>query len=243
MTGRRMIFVAVGASILVVVLVFVMYFWDGSSDHEITLPSPAVSDSANDDNSMSQVEIQPDNVQAVIATLEQRDNYTRTMQVESFWGDGESAVYTVSVWAYEGLMRMQITGAVEKDMILTGDSVYIWYDGAAPVYQGTLEESTAQIDAFQMIPSYEDVLELDASSIQAAGYVEYEGQYCICVQALTAVLDYVETYYISTTTGLLVGAETYEGETLIYRMSETNFAEYAGQEGQFTLPDGQVIRP
>ena len=53
-----------------------------------------------------------------------------------------------------------------------------------------------------------------------------------------SVKGYENEIYVSVTTGLLMSASTYDGSTLIYRMSSSEPELTAPDEALFTVPDG-----
>lgn len=95
----------------------------------------------------------------------------------------------------------------------------------------------------QRIPTYEDVLELEQDAIAAAGYEEKGGLACIYVETGEDALGYVEKYWVSVDSGLLVCAEQWKGEELTYRMTSYAVSTDRTLFGltEFALPDGTVL--
>ena len=67
------------------------------------------------------------------------------------------------------------------------------------------------------------------------------GLSCIYVETVIPQLDYVEKYWVSTENGLLVSAETWKKDTLIYRMTGYSVEQPVRSDADFTLPDGRLI--
>ena len=169
---------------------------------------------------LTQVEVNPDTVQSVIATLNRPDSYSRTLQVFNYWeGGGRTA--EIRVWAKSGLLRLSIIGAErEVNYLLDGETLTLWY-GSDSDRRYTYTGADARLgDTLQRIPTYEDILSLDPAAIQRAGCARTEdGKWRILVEARDQLFGYLDIYSISLDTGLLVEAEQWEGDTLIYRMT------------------------
>jgi hypothetical protein len=79
--------------------------------------------------------------------------------------------------------------------------------------------SRGDADKYQHLLTYEDILTLDPDQITDAGYTEYGGESCIFAEYRAGTLGYIYRIYVSVKTGLLMGAESYDGNTVIYRMT------------------------
>lgn len=64
---------------------------------------------------------------------------------------------------------------------------------------------------------------------------------CVYVAVEVEDLSYVEEYWISVDTGLLVHAESRKGEEVFYRMSGYTVETPATPGQTFALPDGTVL--
>ena len=222
---------ALAAVIILVVLAAVLYSFSMNlfgPTPELVLPDPDATASTGPSAEPSGgqggvlVEVSPQTVQSLIASLSRYESYSRTAAVEYF--DGGQSVGTASarVWADGGWIRTDVTlasGRVEH-AILGDGRLWLWYDRESTVYQGPAEDLSA--DLIQRVPTYEDVLALDKQSISAAGYVE--------------------RYWISETSGLLMAAETEKDGELVYTMSSQEVVSPLDQAaGVFALPDGTQL--
>jgi hypothetical protein len=166
------------------------------------------------------------------------------MMAERFW-QGGNAVDNLSAVVSDGALALKSSsGGVTKNIIVTDKNVYVWYAGDRTPYVGTLEspeDARRAVDAYQMLPTYEDVLELDKKSITDAGYISYNGENCIFVEYVSGQLGYRAVCYISVELGLLTGVNEYDGETLIYKLTagECDVAPPVGDA--FVLPDGTRV--
>lgn len=215
---------------------------------EIILADPDATDSqgtgGNETGAQSGilVEVTPQTVQSVVAYMERYESYSRTVTVEYREGGTSLGTVTAQVWADDGWVRADTTlasGMVEHSIVGDGQ-LWLWYDEGEAVYTGPAADMTA--DLMQRLPTYEDVLLLSQDEITDAGYVERDGQLCIYVEAKFSALGYLERYWISETSGLLMAAETEKDGSVVYAMSSYEVVSPAEEEYRtFQLPDGTVL--
>lgn len=187
------------------------------------------------------VEVTPQTVQSVIATLARPESYYREMTLESFWEEGKGAVTTAKVWVDKGYTRIDATlpDATREHTIVGGGRRYRWYNNDSNWFESDAGEHDG--DLMQRIPTYEDVLNLETDAITAAGYEEKGGLNCVYVEVADQELGYLERYWVSVERGLLVAAETLKGERIVLRVS-AYLVEIPVRSGAvFTLPDGTVL--
>ena len=96
--------------------------------------------------------------------------------------------------------------------------------------------NSLEADQWLRCLSYEDLLELPETDIFTASYELYNGESCIYVEYDSGELDYTNCVYISTVTGLLMAAETYDATGLIYSMSSGTVSLSTPDEGMFIPP-------
>lgn len=239
---------ALAAVIVCVVLAAVLYSFFRiliPSAPQLTLADPdasaAVEPSDRPGDSIA-VEVTPQTVQRLVASLERYESYSRSVSVEYFDEGQPVGAVNAQVWVDGGWSRTSValaSGSVEHSIVGDGQ-LWLWYGGDGRVYSGPAGELTA--DLMQRLPTYETVLSLDKDSITAAGYELWGGQPCVYVEARTPALGYLERYWISENSGLLVAAEMEEDGATIYSMSSQEVVSPLDQaEGAFTLPDGTVL--
>lgn len=187
------------------------------------------------------VAVTADTVQSVIVTLTRPESYSRQVLTETF-GNG-TAVGTVNadVITDEGWTQVTASlksGQVEHSLIGEKD-FYLWYNRDKQAQHYDADGATA--DLAQHIPTYEDVLALEKTSITATGYEERGGIACIYVETYVEELGQYERYWVSVNTGLLVSSETVKDERLVYRMTAYEVVVPAVPGTVFSLPDGTVI--
>lgn len=236
--------------IIVVVLAAVVYSFFlnlfGPTPH-LELPDPDASQSVDPmDGESGQpegvvVEVTPQTVQSLIASLERYESYRRTVTAEYFSGGQSLGTVTAQVWADGGWVRASAalsSGAVEHSIVGDG-TLWLWYEGGAKVYSGPAADKAA--DLSQRLPTYEEVLALDKRDITAAGYEERNGQPCVYVEAKT-FQNNTERYWVSVDSGLLVASETEQDGAVVYTMNSGDVVSPLDQRSDiFTLPDGTVL--
>lgn len=214
---------------------------------KIVLPTPAASAAPGGDpgadSGVVLVDVTPETVQAVIGeTLTRPESYLRTVTIEDFWGEGESGVTTAQVWVDGGwtMTEASLPGGAVRHTIVGDGRFWLWYSGDRTPVTGPADSRSADLEG-QRIPTYEDVLDLETADIAAAGYEERGGLACIYVETAPDALGYVERYWVSVDSGLLVSAETAQDGVLTYRMTAYAVERPAPAGTDFALPDGTVL--
>ena len=184
------------------------------------------------------VEVNPQTVQSVIATLDRPESYSRSIRINTYW-DGGSSTSLIRIWAKNSLVRMNVLGmGEEKNLLLEDNTLILWYGNDTSrlfTYRG---DDPHLADSLQRIPTYEDILTLDPSAIRDAGCATTaEGKWQIVVAAVDQDFGYLNTYYISLETGLLEAAEQWDGETCVYSMSAGEADLSAPDDQLFLLPE------
>lgn len=191
---------------------------------------------------MTLVEVTPDTVQEVITKLERYASYSRTITVEYLNGDAVAGTLTASVMVDGGWTRADVVEQNgRKEHTIVGDGIrWLWYDNERRYIE--TEASQAAADLIQRIPTYEDVLEVDRARITAASYELRGGLPCVYVEVHEPELDYLERFWVSVESGLLVSSETVREGAVVYRMSSYQVESPLSEaESGFTLPDGTVL--
>lgn len=213
---------------------------------EINLPDLRPDSSTGDisitpDDQVVRVDVTPQTVQAVIASLERAASYYRQMSVQTSWqgGSGTTSVYTWADDEYTFVRSVLPTGTT-RFFLSDRDSVYYWYGGSAS--WRTAPANSLSADLTQRVPTYEDVLLLDPKSISDAGYSTYGEYPCIYVETKANELGYLERYWVGVDSGLLIAAQTMKGDEVIYSLNATSPIQTpCPTDAVFTLPDGTVL--
>lgn len=220
----------------------------GQEDYQIKLPdltddaatNPSGDQSDPGDQSI-RIEVTPETVQSVIATLDRPRSYYREIDLE-LWADVDTtALSTAQVWVDGSWTRSTVTtpgGVIQHNLVGEGTR-WLWYEGNEKVLSFPADESIA--DAVQRIPTYEDVLEMPKEQITATGYETYAGADCVYVETEQEDLNSRERYWISVSDGLLVAAERVKDDLVVYRMTAQSTVSPAPLDSSFALPDGTVL--
>lgn len=187
------------------------------------------------------LEVTADTVQRVVATLERPESYARTITTETIGEDGTVGQTTAQVVVDGGWTQVTATlpdGRV-CHTIVGEETRYVWYDNQRSWQEYPAQERSA--DLSQRLPTYEDVLAVLRSDIVDAGYQTSGDLPCIYVAVEEEELGYVEEYWISVDTGLLVRSESRKGDEVFYRMSGYTVETPAAQGLTFALPDGTAL--
>lgn len=130
---------------------------------EVVLPDVNQEAVSTEGRDFLPVEVRPDTVQSVIASLSRPESYYRQLTVRLFWAGGSSAD-PVEIWADGGYVRTAITTGGSTQYRLVGEGkLRLWYAGDRAWQEVDAGDDTA--DLAQRIPTYEDVLELDTEQI------------------------------------------------------------------------------
>lgn len=247
MAGRRItLFAVVGALVIALAVLAAMFFGGRGETAEVKLPAADAQQSSGEETDVSvdnadiaAVTVTRENVQAVIRMLDRAEEYYRMISVLSVWQDGNTS-WQVETWQLDEKCRVTLkNNKGQRNVLVDGDAFYLWYAGDESCYSGSTADFGGKerlMDEFQMIATYEDVLELDAEDILRAEHVTYGGESCIFVEAVTGKLGYRDMYWISLATGLLTAAQTWDGDEMIYGMQTISYVASTPPEEVFELP-------
>lgn len=244
---------AVWAMVITIVILIAVFsgfwltlFWKETPEVVLPAADPTATQVPPDDDELGAggdilVEVDPQTVQAVVATLSRPESYYREITRETFWGEDGVATSTAQVWVDGGYTRIdsQLPDGTVEHTIVGGGKRYRWYDDQWSYYSVDAGEDDA--DLMQRIPTYEDILALDIADITATGYEAKGDLGCIYVETAQDVSGYRERYWVSVDQGLLVAAETVKDEQVVLRISAYS-VEIPVRDGTgFTLPNGTVL--
>ena len=206
---------------------------------EVVLPDVNQEAVSTEGRDFLPVEVRPDTVQSVIASLSRPESYYRQLTVRLFWAGGSSAD-PVEIWADGGYVRTAITTGGSTQYRLVGEGkLRLWYAGDRAWQEVDAGDDTA--DLAQRIPTYEDVLALPLEQIILADYRMVSDVRCIYVETAEDDWGYTQRYWVSVDTGLLVVAERLQAGETVYRMASLAVDEAAPDTQNFVLPDGTAL--
>lgn len=204
-------------------------------------PTPAAPTASEGAGDYRRVEVTEETVQRVVATLERPESYARTITVETTGEDGTVGRTTAQVMVDGGWTRVTATlpdGRV-CHTIVGEEKRYVWYDEQRVWQEYPAQERSA--DLSQRLPTYEDVLAVVRSDIVDAGYAASGDLPCVYVAVEVEELGYVEKYWVSVDTGLLVRSESSKAGEVFYSMSGYTVETPVAPGQTFALPDGTIL--
>lgn len=209
----------------------------------VILPTltPIPTDAGGGERDYTRVEITLDTVQQVVATLERPESYARTITVETLGADGSFGSAEANVTVDNGwtMTNLDLPDGRTQHSVIGEGKRYVWY-GSERVWQ-EYEAGERSADLSQRLPTYEDVLEADRESIVYAEYALSGSLPCVYIAVAEEELGYVESYWVSVDTGLLVHAESSKDGQVFYRMSGYTVETPATPGLTFSLPDGTAL--
>lgn len=219
------------------VIVFALFFMGRDPNTAgVSLPSPGQDDGSGEDyTGPERITLSPDNVLAAIAELERAESYSCTVTVEDYWPGGGGSSAELQVWVDSGSVRVRgQQGGGTRNVLVSGGTLYIWYDAVAGVFSAPYSGSS---DRWLRSLTYEELLDLSAEDISSAGYTQYSGAECVYCRFTDPLTGYSNAVYVSVSTGLLMGAETWDGGELIYRMY-SSLPELSRPDAELFSPPG-----
>ena len=202
--NRTVLVIAI--AITVIVAVFVSFGLPALTGQVPEVSLPDISQEGQGGGDLLPVEVTPDTVQNVIATLSRPESCYRELTVTLYWSGGSSSS-KVQIWADGDYVKTVVgVGGVTQHRLVGDGKLCLWYGGDKAWKEVPADEDS--FDLAQRIPTYEDVLALDRTAITDAGYQVKNGKDCVFVEVRDADLGYLDRYWVETATGLLCAAET-----------------------------------
>lgn len=190
---------------------------------------------------LEKVEVDKSNIKLIIEALQRPETYHISANSTIYYSGGQSSM-AAEGYIYGSTSRTIVYGdGTRQNCLIDGEIVYIWPEGLATYYSG--KKGDFSEDDYIYIPTYEKILSFEDDAILNADYSLYNDRYCLYVEVYEELSGYRSLYYISVENGLLIGAQSFEGEELVYSLScdVLDMPESFGDI--FTLPDGRVIEP
>jgi len=248
MSTKRVLGITIFGVILIIAAISVMLislFIRRDSD-AVQLPvtsAPAGTQNGSEHDTLDRIEVNRETIQVVVSTLSRPEVFSREVLIESFW-EGGYAVNSINVSVFGGMTSLRILPSVgiERRIIVTPETEYIWYRGdRAPFirYISPSGDDQRAADEYQMLFTFEDILSLDSDDILDAGYYEQDGELSVFAVMHSKALGYIRTYYISLEHGLIIAAVEYDtNDTIVYRMAAGDTLVGEVDPTAFILPDG-----
>ena len=235
--------------IVAVALMFSFFDFGGRGTvGKIVLPSDSTGDMDVDigdysDNleMLKAVTVSADNIQDIIRAMQRPEKYRLSVNTTLYYDGGQSTFGAEGhVWGErKKIVVYNSDGLPVSHCLIAGEDIYMWSGASRSYYSGKLGNFTA--DDYMYIPTYEDIIYLDRQDILSADFSLYNDMYCICIEAKDELSGYRSLYYISVENGLLAGAQSFDGEELVYSLTADILDFERTEEDIFTLPDGTFV--
>ena len=187
------------------------------------------------------VQITPENVQSVLQTMKRPEQYSQTILLHLYWGAGESSSVSIQGCKDGAYSAAKVIQGAQIQYNIWGNGVlYRWYQGNKTWYQG--KATFMDHDLLQRIPTYETILSLPKGQIRSASYTMLDQKTCIYVEAVDGQAGNNIRYWIDATQGLLLRAEAYNGEQIIWRVEISDLTPSITNPALFFLPNGTDVR-
>lgn len=251
MNTKRLLVITLAAAlfVLAVIIVSIIVADVRNNEHNVLLPpDDALSSDDNDlieDNRQTErVTVDTDTVQNTIRTIDRLPEYKRVLSVTNYW-DGGSAEVIINAVVTDNASKFTISRNNEiQNIVLFNDTAYVWYGGDTTYYSYSVEDDEALsrlADEYQMLVTYEDVLNVRKKDIKLAQVDDSRGEQCIYVEYVSGELEYVTKVWVSCSTGLVSKAEIFDGTEMIYAMYSGPVDGILDEDKIFLLPDGTDI--
>lgn len=238
----------IAAMIVVAVGFFASFFFlftDSSGEqYTITLPgqgsaiidpSPEIGQSNR--SQLQEIEIDRNNLQAVVQKLQRPDVYHLQSETTYFYR-GNYAILQNQLWKTPAGTRIAQSNAEEEQsqqILLTDKWVYVW--GAENIV-ARYEKLSRDADLYRRTPTYEDLLRLSDDEMLEGRVVELEDQLCLYAKTRDSLTGEIEQWYILAENGLLLYADGMLDGQMTYQMRMTKLQLEVSEQNLFLLPDG-----
>lgn len=211
------------AIVIAFTVVLVFYGIPGTAPKTaaVILPETTPNDKKDEFHEPEVIEVTTDTVQSVIRSMSRAESYSRSICVESFWSGG-SGVRNIDVWVRGDHCKMEISRPDSErvtHVLLKHNDKQLWHSDLNGVFEGSVNDGDA--DSYQAVLSYERILDLPVEDILEAGHRAFMDEMCIFVRYAAGELGYENVCYVSLTSGLVIGEESYDDGKLVIRVTST----------------------
>ena len=247
MSTKRILGITAFSVLLTAAIVgFMLFdFIFGRDSYAIPLPQQPIVSAAGQPAAQYEIggiEITRENAQAVISTLSRIHDYSRDIHVTTFWEGGQADFYfNVTIYGEAASIISNSQAFGQRHVIIANGRHYIWHAGETQPFVGYLESlggTSRAADEWQMLVTFEDVLQIDPGDIVDAGHTMFEDISCIFITYRTPMLGFLRTYYISIEHGLVIFAYEYNLTGLLTYKMRADAPQYVDMD-TFLLPSGE----
>ena len=248
MDSKNRLAIAIAITCLIVVAMFASF---GRSLFLVNIPSVSLaqlnedtsdggdSSAQGQDDQFWQVDVTPETVQSIVASLSRPESYYRELTVETYWTGGSHST-SVQFWQDDGWSHT-------RQVLPSGRCATILPAMKRPTTGMRAQRATllSRRPVFRRLTSTFPPTRTYLTWIRTPSSrpAMSAGDVWPCVYLQVQVSDtVVERYWISTDTGLLVSAEREQNGQLVYRMTAyTQVQTPCPTTASFALPDGTEL--
>ncbi len=183
--------------------------------------------------------INRENAKSIIEALHRpSEYYSETESVISH--NGGSSTFFRKKWVKGDYSRVDIISNSDRatmHYVYTKEKVYIYSPSSRTYY--TTAKGDFDADSTQMLVTYEDIIKTPDDDILDAKLATLDGSSCIWVETKNQSTGNTTRYWVATSTGLLLYAETVDSNgNTVYTLTTKNTELSPQSEDIFKLPDG-----
>lgn len=236
---KRNNFIVIISLALVALIAIIIFVQWGSSTNtpSISVPSPSASAQESDSiNTSALLDIDADSVQALIASIERPDSYSRKYRVRTFWDGGESEAEITVYCNGEQYRIIHRLNGKETNILFSDGKRHTWYDDpndVSTVDIDTLDKNS--LDLYARLIVFEELLDVPKEDILGASSEVILNEICISVEYRHSD-TYVYRLYVSIKKGLLVAAEALENGKTVYLLEADSPDISIPKDEMFMLP-------
>lgn len=244
-----LLFVVVLIIIAFFLIVAVFFLSGKSTGSPIILPDHGLDQTQSPNDEISKpdnfLQVTPENVQDVVATMSRPVSYHQVYRVTLSQGERKTD-QIVDIWVDGTMLRADVSSETGTSSILTnGSAAYLWHSDEEGYVSIELND-TVSVDDLLGLPTYELLLDVDPNALTDASYLVISDDNIQCIYVSAAPQQAIqEEYWIDISSGLLYQARFFSGSSMVYEAAQTALERLAaGDEAfsdRFLLPDG--IRP
>lgn len=179
------------------------------------------------------------NAKSIIEALHRpSEYYSETESVVSY--SGGSSTFFRKKWVKGDFSRVDIISNSDRTTmhyVYTKENVYIYSPSSKTYY--TTARGDFDADVEQMLVTYEDIVNTPDEDILDAKLTTLDGSSCIWVETKNTTTGNTTRYWVATSTGLLLYAETVDSSgNTVYTLTTKNTELSPQSDDTFKLPDG-----
>ncbi|MCL2084862.1 MAG: hypothetical protein FWH06_06375 [Oscillospiraceae bacterium] len=243
---------AAAGTALLLLLFFIIFISGGRQPVEIKLPPDMSGHGAPETawppfagapspQASGELEITRENVRTIVADLARLSGYKAVCSLDVYAG-GSSYTKTQRLTVLDGYQKTEYLGG-DGELVRTevmGPAITFFWDATPGSALNSLATGGFSGDASAFMPTYEDVLSLEAGDISEAGYEVVDGKPCVNIRAAwpDGETGYDVEYMVDMATGLLISARAYRNGSPVWAFEMSVLENARVSSADFVLPGG-----